>query len=103
MENLRNPGRVHIDPFGNVLVCQGLSIGNYLETSLAGVLTHYDPDTHPLCGPLLKGGPAALAERWQLDHGELYVDECHYCSDLCKSLVDRFPQYLAPRQTYGLK
>lgn len=103
MENLRDPGRVHIDPFGNVLVCQGLSIGNYLDTSLADILNNYDPDTHPVCGPLLKGGPAALAKHYNLDHDGQYVDECHFCSALCKSLVDRFPQYLVPRQAHGLK
>ncbi|WDP89578.1 MAG: 4Fe-4S cluster-binding domain-containing protein [Desulfobacter sp.] len=103
MENLRNPGRVHIDPFGNVLVCQGLSIGNYLDTSLAEVLNNYDPDNHPVCGPLLKGGPAALAEQYRLPHGGRYVDECHFCTELCTSLADRFPKYLTPRQTYGLQ
>ena len=103
MENLREPGRVHIDPFGNVHVCQGLSIGNYLETSLAEVLTSYDSDAHPICGPLLRGGPAALARIYNLPHENRYVDECHFCSDLCKSLVDRFPQYLTPRQIFGFK
>ena len=103
MENLRDPGRVHIDPFGNVHACQGLNIGNYIETSLEEVLTSYDPDTHPVCGPLLRGGPAELAGRYHLQHADRYVDECHFCSDLCKSLVDRFPKYLTPRQTYGLK
>ncbi|MBA3008814.1 MAG: hypothetical protein FP812_01040, partial [Desulfobacula sp.] len=89
MENLKDPGRVHIDPFGHVHVCQGISIGNYLETSLAGVLTAYDPFTHPVCGPLLEGGPAALAREYHLAPADRYVDECHFCSDLCKTLVDR--------------
>ena len=102
MENLRNPGRVHIDPFGNVLLCQGLSMGNYLDTSLAAVLSNYDPDQHPVCGPLVNGGPAALAETYRLPHADRYVDACHFCSDLCKSLADRFPKYITPRQTYGL-
>ncbi|MCP3941111.1 MAG: 4Fe-4S cluster-binding domain-containing protein [Desulfobacteraceae bacterium] len=102
MEKLRDPGRVHIDPFGNVHICQGLSMGNYLESSLAEVLTSYDPDTHPVCGPLLKGGPAALARQYSLPHADQYVDECHFCSKLCKSLVDRFPKYLTPRQVFGL-
>jgi MoaA/NifB/PqqE/SkfB family radical SAM enzyme len=102
MEELRNPERVHVDPFGNVLICQGLSMGNYLEKSLATVLNLYDSDAHPICGPLLRGGPAELAKRYKLSHADRYVDECHFCSDMCKSLVDRFPQYLTPRQTYGL-
>jgi len=103
IEDLKNPGRVHIDPFGNVHVCQGLSMGNYLEISLAEVLNTYDPDSHPVCGPLLKGGPAALAKKYNVPHAERYVDECHFCSDLCKSLVEIFPQYLTPRRVYGLE
>jgi MoaA/NifB/PqqE/SkfB family radical SAM enzyme len=103
MENLSDPGRVHIDPFGNVHVCQGLSIGNYLKTSLSEVLTSYDPYAHPVCGPLLRGGPAALARTYHLAHADRYVDECHFCSDLCKSLIDRFPMHLTPRQIYGFK
>ena len=103
IEDLKNPGRVHIDPFGNVHVCQGLSMGNYLETSLVEVLNTYDPDSHPVCGPLLKGGPAALAKKYNILHADRYVDECHFCSDLCKSLVERFPQYLTPRRIYGLE
>jgi len=103
MEDLENPGRVHIDPFGNVHICQGLSIGNYLETSLARVISNYDPETHPICKPLLKGGPAALAQEYNLHHDDQYVDECHFCSDLCKHLADKFPNHLAPRQIFGLK
>jgi MoaA/NifB/PqqE/SkfB family radical SAM enzyme len=103
MEELKNPGRVHIDPLGNVHVCQGLTMGNYIETSLAEVLNSYDPDSHPVCGPLLSGGPAALAKKYKLLHADRYVDECHFCSDMCKSLVERFPQYLTPPEIYGLK
>lgn len=103
MEELKNPGRVHIDPLGNVHVCQGLTMGNYLDTSLTEVLSSYNPDSHPVCGPLLNGGPAALAKKYKLLHADRYVDECHFCSDMCKSLVERFPQYLTPPEIYGLK
>lgn len=103
MEELRNPGRVHIDPFGNIHVCQGLLIGNYLTTSLADVLDSYDPDSHLVCGPLLNGGPAALAEKYNLPHTDEYVDECHFCTEMCKLLASRFPQYLAPHEVFGLK
>jgi len=101
-EDLRDPGRVHLDPFGHVHLCQGLSMGNMWETPLATLAQDYDPDSHPVCGPLLEGGPALLARRHDVEHDEEYIDECHFCYTVRLALVDRFPQYLSPRQVYGL-
>lgn len=102
LEDLRNPGRVHIDALGNVHLCQGLCMGNIGTQSLSSLIKSYDPDTHPVCGPILKGGPAQLARQYSLDHDSGYVDACHLCTSLCKGLLDRFPGHLAPRQVYGL-
>ena len=33
-QDLRKPGRVHVDPYGNVQLCQGISLGNLLHTPL---------------------------------------------------------------------
>ncbi|HUS70342.1 MAG TPA: radical SAM protein [Anaerolineae bacterium] len=101
-EDLAQPGRVHLDAFGHVHLCQGLSMGNMWETPLATLAQNYDPDSHPICGSLLAGGPALLARRYAVEHEEEYVDECHFCYSLRLALLDRFPQYLAPRQVYGL-
>jgi hypothetical protein len=101
-ETLRDPGRVHLDAYGHVHLCQGLSMGNMWETPLATLVQEYEPDSHPICGPLLEGGPAELATRYQVAHDEAYVDECHFCYALRLALLDRFPHYLAPRQVYGL-
>ena len=101
-EDLAEPGRVHLDPFGHVHLCQGLSMGNMREIPLATLAYNYDPDSHPICGPLLEGGPALLAKQYAVQHEEEYVDECHFCYSLRLALLDRFPQYLAPRQVYGL-
>jgi organic radical activating enzyme len=102
-ERLNEPGRVHIDAYGHVHLCQGLSMGNMWETSLATLVREYEPDSHPICGPLLEGGPAQLARRYQVAHEEAYVDECHFCYAVRLALLDRFPQILAPRQVYGLQ
>ncbi len=101
-ETLHDPGRVHLDAYGHVHLCQGLSMGNMWEKPLATLVQEYDPDSHPICGPLLEGGPAELARRYQVAHEEAYVDECHFCYALRLALLDRFPHYLAPRQVYGL-
>jgi len=102
-EDLKEPDRVHIDPYGNVHLCQGLSMGNIWETSLSDLIKNYSAKSHPICGPLINGGPAGLAEEYKIDHESEYVDECHFCYLLRLALIDKFPQYLAPRQIYGLE
>ncbi len=101
-ENLEHPGRVHLDPFGNVHLCQGLSLGNMWRTPLSALIRGYSPESHPICAPLIEGGPALLASEHEVGHEEGYVDACHFCYLTRLALVDRFPQYLAPRQCYGL-
>ena len=56
-EDLRDPGRVHVDPHGNLHVCQGIVIGNLFERPLKQICEEYDPDAHPICHALLEGGP----------------------------------------------
>lgn len=102
-EDLRDPSRVHLDPYGHVHLCQGLTLGNIWETPLQDLVREYRPEEHPLCGPLLEGGPALLAREYAVEHQEGYVDECHLCYSLRLALLDRFPQYLAPRLVYGLE
>ncbi len=101
-EDLADPSRVHLDAFGNVHLCQGISMGNIWETPLSRLLDTYDPHSHPICGPILKGGPAKLATTYNISHSSQSVDPCHFCTRTCKTLLDKFPQYLTPRQVYGL-
>jgi len=101
-EDLRGLGRVHIDPFGNTQICQGLSIGNFWETPLSELVENYRPDMHPICGPLLRGGPAQLVREFDVKHDDSYVDECHLCYKARLAIIDKYPQYLTPRQVYGL-
>jgi MoaA/NifB/PqqE/SkfB family radical SAM enzyme len=102
-EDLRDPQRVHIDSYGYVHLCQGLVLGNIWETPFSVLVDDYDAEAHPICGPILSGGPALLANKYKITHSEKYVSACHLCYEVRKELIDRFPQFLAPRQTYGLK
>lgn len=102
-EDLRNPKRVHLDPYGNVSLCQGLSMGNMWQTPLSELVKNFDCASHPICKPLVEGGPALLAREYGEKHDDRYVDACHFCYSLRLALLDRFPQYLAPRQVYGLE
>ncbi len=100
-EELAAPTRVHVDPYGHVQVCQGLSIGNVWETPLAEIMASHDAAAHPICGPLLRGGPADLAREHDTAPENGFVDECHLCFTTRRELLDRFPAELAPRQVYG--
>jgi hypothetical protein len=102
-EDLRDPKRVHLDAYGNVHLCQGLSMGNMWETPLSQIVQQYDADSHPVCRPLADGGPALLAREYDVRHDDAYVDACHMCYLVRLALLDRFPQYLGPRLVYGLE
>ena len=101
-EDLREPRRVHVDPFGNVHICQGLVIGNLFEKKLREICFEYNPDSHPICGPLLSGGPAALVTEYNLPHASDYADACHLCYEARTTLRPRFPELLTPDQMYGV-
>ncbi len=101
-EDLEHPSRIHLDPFGNVHFCQGLSIGNMWERPLAELLENYSAEAHPICGPLIRGGPAALVREQGIKVEEEYIDECHLCFATRRALLECYPQYLTPRQVYGV-
>jgi len=102
-EELLSPSRVHVDPYGHIHACQGISMGNMWQQPLSSLIEEYNADLHPICGPLTKGGPAALASQYDVKHEEEYIDECHFCYLVRRELIDRFPEHLAPRQVFGLE
>ncbi len=102
-EELVSPKRVHVDAFGHVHICQGISMGNMWQRPLHEMVRDYHAPDHPVCGPLVKGGPAELARHYGVQPGRACVDECHYCFLTRRALVERLPEHLAPRQVYGLE
>ena len=100
-EDLREPGRIHVDPLGNVHICQGIALGNAFRTPLKELCATYDPDAHPITGPLLAGGPAELTRRYSVAHAEQYADACHLCDATRRALRERFPEFLMPEQMYS--
>ncbi|MCL4529591.1 MAG: hypothetical protein M1282_09265 [Chloroflexi bacterium] len=101
-EDLREPGRVHLDPLGNLHICQGLVIGNVFEKPLREICESYNADAHPICGPLLAGGPVDLVTEYNLPHESTYADACHLCYEMRFALRERFPKILTPDQMYGV-
>jgi MoaA/NifB/PqqE/SkfB family radical SAM enzyme len=102
-EELGDPSRVHIDPMGFVHLCQGISMGNLLHTPLGELCANYDPLSHSIASPIVEGGPAELARRYDLLVEAAYADACHLCYEARCSLRPRFPDILAPDQMYGIQ
>ncbi|MCD6498023.1 MAG: radical SAM protein [Deltaproteobacteria bacterium] len=100
-ERLDDPYRVHVDMYGEVQVCQGISIGNMEQQKLVQILDQYVPSEHPIVGPLIEGGPAELITRYDVPHARGYADACHLCYSARRRLLDRFPHQLLPRFLYG--
>jgi MoaA/NifB/PqqE/SkfB family radical SAM enzyme len=100
-EDFNNQQRVHIDPLGYVHVCQGISIGNTWQKPLSRIIEEYSPYQNPILEPLIRGGPVALIEKFNLPHDEGYADACHLCYAARCLLKRNFPEILAPDQMYG--
>jgi hypothetical protein len=100
-EDLRDPGRLHVDPLGYLHICQGITLGNLFQEPLDQIASRFDPEAHPITGALLVGGPAELARRHNLPHRAGYVDACHLCYESRLALRPRYPEILAPGQMYG--
>jgi hypothetical protein len=100
-EDLADPGRLHVDAFGHLHVCQGVVMGNLWQRPLKEIVDRYDPASQPIIGPLAAGGPVALVERYSLPHEETYIDACHLCYLSRDALRGRFPEFLGPGTVYG--
>jgi hypothetical protein len=100
-ENLVDPGRIHVDPLGNLHLCQGIVMGNLLERPLTEICKSYEPASHPIVGPILEAGPRRLVEMYDLPHAPVYADACHLCYQARLELRGRFPEFLRPDQVYG--
>jgi hypothetical protein len=101
-EDFSSPSRVHVDCYGNVQLCQGISIGNMWQRPLSTLILEYDVDSHPICRPLNEGGPILLAQENDVETEGEYIDECHLCYLTRRSLIDKYPKILAPKQVYGI-
>ena len=100
-EDFTKQERVHIDPLGYVHVCQGISIGNVWKKPFSKIIEEYDPYENPILEPLVRGGPVALVEKFNLPHNEFYADACHLCYNARLLLRNKYPEILAPNQMYG--
>lgn len=101
-EDLANPRRVHLDPFGNIHICHGIVPGNLGQVQLADLCARYDPANHPILGPLIEAGPSGLVQAFHLPHAPEYVDACQLCYAARLALRPRFADALTPDAIYGI-
>jgi len=57
-ERLGAPSRVHLDCYGFLHLCQGLTLG---RLPIADAVGGYDPESHPIVRLLLNGGPQGVS------------------------------------------
>jgi hypothetical protein len=86
LEKLTSPDHAYVDPYGDLHLCHGLVIGNLFESSLASLVSRYDPEDHPISGLLLEGGPARLVTRYGLEPESRYEHACQLCRH-CQALL----------------
>jgi hypothetical protein len=101
-EDLEDPERVRVDPWGNLHLCQGMAMGNLFDHPLAEIFDSCEAADHPIAGPLAGGGPAELVRVYDVPHAADYADACHLCYAAREQLRPRFPQALAPDAMYGV-
>ncbi len=101
-ENLSDPGRVHIDPFGDLHICQGISLGNLFATDLKTICAAFNPNKHPIIGTLLSGGPYYLAQKFGAPTTGTFADACQLCYETRRFLRSQFTDILRPDQMYAV-
>jgi hypothetical protein len=103
-ESLATPKRVHLDLYGSLHICQGIVVGNMKERRLSEIIETFEAASHPIVGPLVQGGPTALAQKAQ-EYGfqpeATYADECHLCYSTREFLRSMYPDLLRPDEMYG--
>jgi hypothetical protein len=99
-----DPQMVWIDPYANVMICYGLTIGSLRRRTLTEILEDYDPLSHPLLRSLAEQGPKglyALAEQLGVSPGSgPFFGECDLCFHSRRALRAQFPEILGPPECY---
>lgn len=97
------PQMVWIDPYGNVMICYGLIVGNLHSESLGDILRNYSIRQSPLLEALAEEGPVGLyhlaLSRGRQPEGP-FADECDLCWKSRHALREDFTSMLGPDECY---
>lgn len=92
---------MYIDTYGYVQICPGIAIGNAWERPLHRIIEEFNPNGHPVIGPLFNAGPVGLIQVSGVQPDNEYVEPCHSCYSTRRKLIERYPHLIAPRNVYG--
>jgi hypothetical protein len=98
-----NPAMVWIDPYGNVMICYGLIIGNLYKNSLNDIIGNYVPGNYPVLNELAQQGPRAIYEialSKKLNLPLEFYDECDVCYQSRSVLQKNYPDLFGPKECY---
>ncbi len=98
-----NPAMVWIDPYGNVMICYGVIIGNVYEKPFNKILEDYSPESSVVLNKLATVGPKGLynlAIEKGIKMPGKYFDECDLCYQSREKLYGQFPEVLGPKECY---
>lgn len=100
-----NPAMVWIDPYGNVMVCYGIIIGNVYRQSFNDIIAGYSENHNIITKIIAHNGPKglyelALEKGYKFDNG--FYDECDLCYQSRSILQKDFPEILGPGECYPL-
>jgi hypothetical protein len=104
-ENPPNIRRLHVDCFGNLQFCQGISIGNIWIQPLVKIVETFVPEKHPIIGPLMRGGLPELSKTCGMMPSDNYADACHFCYLIRVEMISKrmYRGILRPLQAYGME
>ncbi len=99
-----DPRMIWIDPYGNVMICYGIAIGNLRDAPLARLLERYDPRANPITRALAEEGPIGLyrmaVDRGQAPAPRTFRDECDLCFHSRRAMRSSFSVVLLPDECY---
>lgn len=98
-----NPAMVWIDPYGNVMICYGIVIGNLNQNSLNDIIENYSTKNFPLLNKIAEHGPKALYEEGinaGIKMPKSYFDECDLCYQSRALLRQHHSELFGPSECY---
>ncbi len=100
---LFEPQMLWLDPFGNVMICYGITIGNLSDASMQEILDRYETTSNPVLQALADGGPRAVYDLAAADGvapDGAFADECELCFHTRRALQQQHPELLTPNECY---
>ena len=98
-----NPAMVWIDPYGNVMICYGIKIGNLYKKSLKEIVEEYTPKKYSMINVLASKGPKGLhqiAKEEGFNVASSFYDKCDICYQSRFKLRNNYFEEFGPDECY---